>query len=317
MINMSRSKKEEQNKKFTVTKEFRAMGTDIVIDIVTYSPSDAQISCDNAQSLFEEYEEVFSRFRETSELSQLNAQCGKRVKVSTLLFSAIASAGAFYDQTHGYFDPRIIETLEGIGYDQDFHGGGVGSQGDMRPVKIKGSFHDDIDLDATTYTVIVHKRIDLSGIAKSITLKAVAQFLADADVHDFIVDAGGDMVIAGKSSSGQKWKIGLEEVADEALLLALTDTSLATSGITRRQWCVGEEKCHHLVNPKIDGEFSFDILSITVVDSDIVSADVWAKTLFLMGEEGKVYAQENNIAALFLESNKKIYATKKIKENLL
>lgn len=314
---MNGSKNKEQNKKSTVTKEFRAMGTDVVIDIVAQNPDERGVLWDTIRSMFEEYEEVFSRFRTSSELSQLNARCGERVKVSTLLFTAIKSACAFYDDTYGYFDPRIIETLEGVGYDQDFHGGGVGSQGMMRLTKIEGSLYDDITMDDMAHTVMIKKRIDLSGIAKSITLKAVAQFLSDADIHDFIVDAGGDMVISGKSDMGQKWKIGLEDIADEKLLLALTETCLATSGITRRQWCIGEHKCHHLINPKIDGAFSFDILSITVVDDDIITADVWAKTLFLMGNEGQNYAQENNIAAIFLTANKKIYATKKIKENLL
>lgn len=316
-MNMNRNKNEKQNKKFTVTIEFRAMGTDVAIDIVTEDPDDAKKLSATVQSMFEEYEEIFSRFRASSELSRLNARCGERVKVSTLLFSAIELACTYYDQTHGYFDPRIITTLENIGYDHDFHSGGVGSQKTSAPIKIKGSLHDDIVLDAKTHIVMVQKRIDLSGIAKSITLKATAQFLKDAGVHDFIVDAGGDMIIDGVSGTGQKWKIGLEGIANEKLLLALQDVSLATSGITRRQWYVGEKKFHHLINPKIDGEFSFDILSITVVDEDIITADVWAKTLFLMGDEGKKYAQENNIAALFLESNKKIYATKKIKETTI
>jgi len=304
-------------KKFTVSTEFRAMGTDVTIDVVTQTPDHAKILCDTVRSMFEEYEEVFSRFRTSSELSQLNQRCGERMDVSALLFSAITSACSFYDQTNGYFDPRIIGTLEGIGYDQDFHGGGVGSQKAIQLAKIKGSLHDDIILDPASRTVVIKEKIDLSGIAKSITLKAAAQFLRDADVHDFIVDAGGDMVIAGNSGTGQNWQIGLEDIADEKLLLGLSDVSLATSGITRRQWHVGEKKVHHLINPKIDGEFSFEILSITVIDDDIITADVWAKTLFLMGDEGKNYAQENNIAALFLESNKKIYATKKIKQNIL
>lgn len=310
---MSRS----EGKKFVVTREFHAMGTDVTIDIVTENTDDAQMLSDTIRALFEEFENVFSRFRQTSELSQLNAQCDSPTKVSSLLFSAIESACTFYDETNGYFDPRILGTLEGIGYDQDFHGGKVGDQGKVLYKQIKGSLRDDIVLDHEKHTVTIKKRLDLSGIAKSIALKAAAQVLEDAGMRDFIVDAGGDMVIRGSSASDEKWRIGLETVSDEELLLGLKNESLATSGITRRQWSVGGKQYHHLINPKIQGKFSFDIMSITVVDPDVVTADVWAKTLFLMGDDAKAYAEENNIAALFLDSQKKLYATKEIKEKII
>src|SRR5580693_5492410 len=61
-----------------------------------------------------------SRFRADSELSLLNAQAGRLVHVSRMLFEALELALAAASLTDGDVDPTVGRALELNGYDRDW-----------------------------------------------------------------------------------------------------------------------------------------------------------------------------------------------------
>jgi thiamine biosynthesis lipoprotein ApbE len=70
-----------------------------------------------------------------------------------------------------------------------------------------------------------------------------------------------------------------------------------------------------MINPKKPGEFSFDLKSVSVIAGSTTEADVWAKTIFLMGREGgMLYAREHDIAAVILDYRGSAWISPKAKE---
>ena len=93
-----------------------------------------------------------------------------------------------------------------------------------------------------------------------------------------LVNAGGDVAVHGGT-----WPVGVE-TADGCLTLELSSGALATSGRDRRRWRRNGRELHHLIDPKTGTPSDSDLLRLTVVASDAVEAEVWAKALFLQAK---------------------------------
>src|SRR5205807_10257199 len=98
-------------------EEFRAMGTTISLLL---PESQAALGVRIVRSLFNEWEQVLSRFLPNSELSQLNQRAGTPVAVSDLLYSVLATALTAAQATQGVYDPALLDQLVQVGYDRTF-----------------------------------------------------------------------------------------------------------------------------------------------------------------------------------------------------
>jgi thiamine biosynthesis lipoprotein len=318
-------------KKQFIEDNFRVMGTDVSVGIViesfghsvsngTLSVSEAQKAIEEARNIFTRNEKIFSRFDDASELSKINKNIGKEIKVSDEMLAVLELCLKFNRISTGYFDPRVINNLERIGYDKDFRSNDFNSKKSTEIVleKITNSLEQDLILNKEKKTVKIEKRIDTTGIAKGWTVDRVAEYLKQSGCKNFIVDAGGDMFATGLDANNENWKIGIEGLDDDKVMLKLNDEGIATSGISRKRWQVGEKKFHHLINPKDPEKFSYDIKTVTVIDAKTVEADGRAKVLVIMGKEkGLQFADENNIKALFLDYRGNVYLSKEIKKCLI
>jgi thiamine biosynthesis lipoprotein len=289
--------------KFLVTKCFNALGTSIEISLVVDEESlkeKAIRDLENLEQKYDYYSKIFSRFDEQSELSRLNSNLNKFVSVSIPMRRLIDFALEYYQKTQNLFDPRIIDILEGSGYAQSFEKGVLASSKDFCSIVSKLSE----DLEVENEKVEFKRRMDFSGIAKGFINDEIVRILEAKGWKNFLVDSGGDMYFKGLDQFGREWTIDVEGIDKSKLILLLSDLAVATSGISRRKWELEGKKFHHLINPVDPNEFSFDLRSVTVVSGSTIEADVWAKTLFLMGtERGFNFAKENSIAAVFLGYN--------------
>jgi len=302
------------------SESFRAMGTDISLEIVAVDAGKADDALQSVKNIFTKNENIFSRFSPDSELSKINNNLGREIEVSREMLEVLELCLKFHEISEGYFDPRIIGNLERIGYDKDFKSNNLNTT-ELRNIEIEnifGELSDDLKINSDKKTVLVRKRIDATGIAKGYTVDEAAEHLKKESYQDFIVDAGGDMFAQGFNQEGDDWRIGIEELEDDKILLKLHNQGIATSGISRKKWEIGGKKFHHLVNPKNPQDFSWDLKTVTVIKEKTVEADGRAKTLFLMGrEKGLQFANLNNLKALFLDYKNNVYLSETIKSHIV
>lgn len=148
-------------------------------------------------------------------------------------------------------------------------------------------------------------QFDFSSIAKGYACDQIGLMLQRQGIEDYMVEIGGEVVVHGKSSHGSKWNISVDmPVADPtgsrhdaALTLSLTDASVATSGNYRKYKEVDGKRISHIVNPLTGKSEQSNLLSVTIVAPDCMTADAWATACMVMGTE-KVHQQ--------FEHNKKI-----------
>ncbi len=118
---------------------FKAMGTDISAEIIILKKEDktrAQRSIEKIKEIFKTNENIFSRFSRDSELCRINANLGEDIKASEKMIEVLKYCLKLNKLSEGYFDPRIIENLEKIGYNKDFISGGLEEKKD-RKIKLK------------------------------------------------------------------------------------------------------------------------------------------------------------------------------------
>jgi len=315
-------KNSRTDKPFELEDAFDAMGTDVSWKIFSAEEIDQKKQSEakrRIRKIFQENEKIFSRFDDDSELSQLNKSKGKKFKVSEAMLRVLLFCEKFHQISGGFFDPRVLENLKKIGYEKDFRKNHQFFKSKKTSLtKMKKDLVDDLIIFSEEKSALIKMDIDTTGIVKGYTIDRAAEFLLEEGFENFIIDAGGDMFIQGLNSDGEKWKIGIEDVADEKILLGLSGVGLATSGINRKQWTVNGKSFHHLINPKNPNEFSFDLKTVTVIREKTVEADGRAKSLFLMGRiEGLKFANKNEIKALFLDYKGNVYFSEKIKEDII
>jgi FAD:protein FMN transferase len=261
----------------------------------------------------EEIEARLSRFRLTSELSQLNNRSGEWVVVSPVLLANILAAKHAARLTDGLYNPLVLPALIAAGYDRSFDDilagrpspptplpQGEGRKNIQGPMDGVHRVHDwqaiELDLERSVVRLPAGAAIDLGGIAKGWTATTIADRLAA--YGPCLMDAGGDLVARGlpeytsipKNHPG--WKIEVAEPwmgddAPPALTVCLTDAAIVTSGIDYRRWKVqtenGERWQHHLIDPRTGQPAETDIVAATVIHPDAPTAEAYAKALILLG----------------------------------
>lgn len=302
-----------------VSKQFKKFGTEIDFQIVVAEESKivaAQKDLELAQLKCDEIEKIFSRFDPKSELMKINALLGVAVKVSEKFLEIAKLVLKYNQETQGYFDPRIIGDLENSGYANDFE---RISQAKLskneKTVDYERALSEDLIIKDKK--IIFKERMDFTGIVKGCAVDEIADFFRKCGWKNFLVDCGGDMFFSGKDKNDNPWYIDIEGIDYQKLMLKLEEKAIATSGIGKRKWELDGKRFHHLVNPKKSEQYCFDLKAITVIADSTRKADVWAKTLFVMGQTGaKLFAQEKNIACCILGYKGNIWISSEFKKFL-
>lgn len=276
------------------------MKTDIVCEIscLPHEKVKAETLLEEAFDMFRDFESRYSRFIQDNELWRFNES--EESVLSAEFIALLKQSQIYYAQTGGIFNPSILPVLESSGYVGAYTEYAMPSKGDFSKLVI--------DEALSTTKKPKDLKIDLGGIGKGFVVDKVATFLGQ-HFDNFFVDAGGDIAVRGvnKTESYPYWAIDLEHPVrreESALLLVLTNVSVATSGRNRRHWVKQGEVKHHIIDPRTEVSASSDLLSVTVIGKDTVYADVFAKTLFIAGKEkGLLMADALKIPVIFIDKD--------------
>ena len=270
---------------------FRVMGTDSHV-VVVDGPTG---SCERAAARLADLEALWSRFRDDSEISRLNAAGGRPVVVSRLTFELIERAVRAWERTGGAFDPTILPALSAAGYDRDYAGvagddSGQGEPDDVVPPVPPGA--GVVELDAVVRAVRLPPEValDLGGIAKGFAADLVAAELLDTGAEGVCVNLGGDLRVSGASPTGDAWAIEIEREPGQPAgsnapgLLVVAEGGVATTSRRRRVWRRGGEDRHHVIDPRTGRPADVPWSSVTVIAGCAADAEPAATAAFLSGD---------------------------------
>jgi FAD:protein FMN transferase len=146
-------------------------------------------------------------------------------------------------------------------------------------------------------------RLDPSGYVKGWAIQHVADLLARAGSVNHCVNGGGDVVCAGRPQPGRGWRVGIADPFRRHALLTTVEATgpiaVATSGLA--------ERGAHIFDPHT-GRPVTEIVSVTVVAADLVTADVCATAAAAMGLDraGKWLANRSDVRAVVVSASAQV-----------
>ncbi len=293
---------------------FRSMASDIRLWVV--EPGDgAQEQLDAARAVVERVAASCTRFDPDSALMRANAAGRRWAQVPRECFDAIDAAHQAHLATGGLFDPRVLRVLGAYGYDVSlpFETRSLQlpetSAAIPRRRGLRGrTWKPGLDADRLAVRV-GPEPIDLGGIGKGLAVRWAAAELRGAGSAS-LIEAGGDVMAVGAGPDGTGWSIAVEnpfDGADPTAVLTVRDRAVATSSTRVRTWTVGERRVHHLIDPRTRRPAESDLVAVTVVHRDPALAEVWSKSMFVLGRpEIRREADARGVAALWVDTDGRV-----------
>lgn len=294
------------------TRTYLALGTLLRVQVVsTTSENTLQEATNRALAVVKEVEEACSRFDQDSELVKLvQTPVGKPVSVSSILFQCLQFACEVARWTKGRFDPAVGARMQELGFSRHYLTGELVSG--QTHVCRNGTYHD-IELDAENQTVCLHRpmALDLGAVAKGLAVDLAVKEMEVFDFPGFVVDAGGDLYVAGTDGLGQGWNIGIRHpLHNQQYIRTLSGNNLAvcTSGTYERRSPL-DAHSHHILNAHTQ-QSAKGFLSVTAVGPFTMLTDAFSTAAFLYPpDEALGLFEEVGLDGMVITEQLEVYTT--------
>lgn len=250
----------------------RHLGTPVRLVLVN---DDEAMCAALARAAFDEcarIERTYSRFLDSNALSALNTRIGEWVELSAEFYHLLSFGEEMKRLTEGAFDLSVKSILEGWGYDAAYSF----AEGEAGHVGVLEMAEGRVRLSAP---------IELGGLGKGHAIDSVAAILAP--LENFLIDAGGDLLLRGHDEKAAPWRVAFEHPTDISQAIGLfegSDLALACSSPSRRHWKSSSGEKHHLVDPRTGKPAAAMQAVYTQADTALV-ADAYSTALFVLGFE--------------------------------
>lgn len=159
--------------------------------------------------------------------------------------------------------------------------------------------------------------LDGSAIAKGYAVDVVAELLEEKGIENYMVEIGGELRVKGLNPKGSFWKVGIDKPIDDPEVLerelqeiiAISDIALATSGNYRNFYLKDGKKYAHTISPFTGHPVDHQLLGVSVLAPDCMTADAYATAFMVLGvEKGMAIASEDpTLEAYFISANEGEY----------
>jgi thiamine biosynthesis lipoprotein len=266
------------------------MGTELTVSVWTTDDPRADVAIAAVFSEFDRLEGLMSVWKAGSDIARLNAAAGERaVPISVETREVLRIARQISEQTDGAFDVTFA-ALSGLWkFDYQDKDGTVPDRREI-VTRLPLINYRDLVVDDTGGTAMLRRkgmRVNLGGIGKGYAVDRGVDILRKSGLHDFMVQAGGDMYVSGKRGD-RAWRLGIRDPRGPAdrifASLDLTDGTFSTSGDYERFFMKNGRRYHHILDLRV-GEPATKCRSVTLVTERAVVADALAKGVFIMGPD--------------------------------
>jgi FAD:protein FMN transferase len=238
-------------------------------------------------------DQACSRFRDDSELWQVNHAAGRPVQVGPLLAEALATALTAAATTDGDVDPTCGQALARLGYDRDFATARQDTSALTQPPAPAAGWHT-VELDQARGVVRIPAGVmlDLGATAKALAADRAAVAIAAAAGCGVLVNLGGDIRVAGQSPDGG-WRVGIKDnvgftgddpAGQPGPAIVIRDSGLATSSTGVRSWQRGGTRLHHIIAPRTGRPVESCWRAVSVAAATCVDANTASTAAILRSE---------------------------------
>lgn len=267
--------------------EGKAQGTYFIVKYVSADTTSLAASID---SVFAVIDQSLSLYKPGSLINRFNE--GKSITMDSHMQAVITKALWISSITRGSFDITVKPLVDVWGF-------GVHHTAQQQ-VPSRDTLRNILQYVGYKYLQVNGQqlekkkpgvKIDCNGIAQGYTTDVLAGFLEQRGITDYLVDVGGELRSKGHNAQQQVWTVGIESPASETggspvqNILSLSNKAVTTSGNYRRFFEQGGIRFAHTIDPVSGQALHSNIVSVTVIAPDAITADGFDNALILMGVE--------------------------------
>ena len=228
---------------------------------------------DRVDEVIAAYDLLWSRFREDSGVARLAR--GEAVDLGPTAAPLLDLLADLRERTGGAVDPFVAASLDHLGY---------GARGALRPEEgYLPAPAAEVARSGSVVRTLPPALLDVGSAGKGQLVDLVAAELAAAGHRDALIDASGDLRVAGNPL-----RVALEHPYDPEAAIGLVevvDGAIAGSAVNRRDWSLpGGRRLHHVLDART-GRPVETIAATWVLASTAMLADALATALFFVGPE--------------------------------
>jgi thiamine biosynthesis lipoprotein len=273
------------------TRTFAALGTFAAL-LVT-DPGELDRAHEFLAAELAAIDAACSRFREDSELRQVNRAGGHPVRVSQLFIDALDVALSASRLTAGDVDPTCGLSLVRLGYDRDFAQARQDTGRPHPPAVPAGAWRRvEIDTGRRQVRIPAGVLLDFGATAKALAADRAAALIAAETGCGVLVNLGGDIAVTGDPPAGG-WPVGIaDDVGFDADLASIEpsqvvmirDGGLATSSVVGRTWRRGGVRLHHIITPATGLPVDSCWRTVSVAAASCVDANIASTAAVIRSE---------------------------------
>ena len=254
---------------------------------VTYYAADSLICKNQTDSILIKIDSSLSIYKPYSLISRFN-DSEKELQIDMHFQTVVKKALQIYRETGGAFDITVKPLVQAWGFG-------------VKPVL---TIPDSGTIQALLSCVGSDKirlkkgllkkdkpcmQIDVNGIAQGYSVDLLANFLENKGIETYLIELGGEIRVKGRKPQGTYMTIGIESPPEESDQLPVQKTiqlpegAVTTSGNYRKYHQSGNKKISHLIDPKTGYPIQNELISVTVLAKDAMTADGYDNALMGMG----------------------------------
>jgi thiamine biosynthesis lipoprotein len=181
----------------------------------------------------------------------------------------------------------------------------------------------DVLVDHKGHTVKLRRagmRMGLGGIAKGYAVDRCAAVLRREGLHDFMVQAGGDLFVAGRKGSG-RWMVGVRDPRggprDIIARMPIEDHAFSTAGDYERGFVMNGRRYHHIIDPKT-GYPATASRGVTIFAPNAFLADALDDSVFILGPKRGMELVDSypDCATMIIDAHNQVWMSKSLEGKL-
>ncbi len=285
--------------------EFKAMGTPCDIQLFAYDAATANAASAAVIGDVQRLEALYSRYRETSFLSEINrtAAVAGSIEVDDETACLLDYAVTCYEQSDGLFDITSGILRRAWKFDQ----GKLPGQPLIDSLLESVGWHKVIWAKPKLTFTVPGMEIDFGGVVKEYAVDRAATLCYNQGIRHGVINLGGDIKVIGPRDDGSPWRVGIRHPRNkDALLdtLLLYEGALASSGDYERCIMVDGIRYGHVLNPKTGWPVRH-LAAVSVVGDFCVVAGSASTIAMLKENEGPEWLDELGLPHLWVDVNGK------------
>lgn len=270
---------------------------------VRYIAADSVFRSAVVEKLFSELDQSLSIYKPGSLINRFN-ESATGINADAHLKSVVEKALYVSKETNGSFDITVYPLVDAWGFANNTRG----KMPDSATIKNILSCVGSENLKLNRNLLSKEKpcvKIDVNGIAQGYSVDYIAGKLDKLGIKNYMVEVGGEIKTKGANIiNNRDWTIGIEQPNDDGFepyraLMKVKDAAVTTSGSYRKFYDSDGKRVTHLINPFTGYSIVSDLISVTVLAKDAITADGFDNALMFLGKDK---------ALKFLETHKELEA---------